>query len=293
MTTGIRPVFAVAAVLIFDIALAHAAEPVLDEASRLQALRLAFPGARISAVPAKTNEEIGPVTDPIGRVVAEMQNALGPEPEYEVIGPIATAEEAAATDIRPAKEQWASDKRRLRMRLYRWNRTDDQQSPLHLAVLNYTFTDVIAARCCHAMGRLVLLSSAVDRVLDSFEVKPHAFSIFTSIRFIDVGSRGEKLMIGADYSGVSSIGVQSVVFEILNNKVNPILSVDTIVLYEAELKKADVHTLTFDGHRTLLENGEQFFFVKETYVENGNVLDKPLTTTVSFPVGTGIPLDWR
>jgi hypothetical protein len=45
MTKGIRLVFALVAVLILDAALAPAAEPVPDEGSRLQALRLIFPGA--------------------------------------------------------------------------------------------------------------------------------------------------------------------------------------------------------------------------------------------------------
>ena len=284
---------AFAAILVFDTAPASAADRVADEESRVEALRLIFPGARVAVLPAKADEELGSVADPIGRVVATVRNALAPGPEYSVIGPVSKDEEDAATDItRPVKEQWVSDKRKLRMQLYRWNRTDSPQSPLHLAILNYVFTGVQPARCCHAVGRLVLLSGTLDRVLDSFEVAPWAFSMFTSVAFIDVGGSGEKLMIGVDYSGVSSIGVQSVVFEALNNKLNPVLSVNTMVLYEAELENADIHTLTLDEHRTPLGKGKQFVFFKKSYVENGKVLDKPVTTTVSYRVGTGIPLDW-
>jgi hypothetical protein len=84
-----------------------------------------------------------------------------------------------------------------------------------------------------------------------------------------------------------------VVFEAVNNKLHPILSVNTMVLYEAELEKADIHTLTLDKRRTLFGRGTQFFFFKKSYVEKGRVLAKPVTTTVSYRVGTGVPLDWR
>lgn len=71
------------------------------------------------------------------------------------------------------------------------------------------------------------------------------------------------------------------------------MSVTTMVFYEAELENADVHTLTLDEGQTLLAGGKRFFFVKKSFVEKGEVLRRPVTSRVSYPIGTGLPLDWQ
>jgi hypothetical protein len=114
--------------------------------------------------------------------------------------------------------------------------------------------------------------------------------MFTDIRFLQGGTGSEKLMIAADYYGAASLRVRSVILDVLDNHLNPLMSVSTVVLYEAELENADVHTLTLDAHKTLVTGDKRFYFVKKSYVEKGNVLRTPATTGVSYPIGTGLPL---
>lgn len=283
----------IAALVLVLVTICHAAELVPDEPIRFQALRLIFPRATISVLPTRPDETPYPVTDPLGRVVAVIGNGLDHEHEYEVVSPAGDAEKHAASDITRLQlpERWTSDKRQLRMQLYRWTGASYPEPPLYLAVIGYTFMNANPPRCCRAVGRVLLISSTLDRVLDSFEEMPYAFTAFTSIRFFDTGGHADKLIVSADFSGVASIGVKTAVFDIVNSKLNPLLSVDTVVLFE--LENADVHTMTFDEHRRPLGKGREFVFIKKTYVEKGKVLGKPATTKVSYPVGTGIPLKWQ
>jgi len=71
------------------------------------------------------------------------------------------------------------------------------------------------------------------------------------------------------------------------------MSVTTMLLNEDEPENLDVHTLTFDEHRTILAGDKRFFFVKRVYAETGKVLSIPVTSIVSYPIGTGVPLDWQ
>ena len=123
---------------------------------------------------------------------------------------------------------------------------------------------------------------------------PYAFTMFTSIHFLKVDApAAEKLMVGADFSGVGTIGINSAVFNVEHQRLNPLLWLTTMVLSEADLDDLDVHTMTFDARRTVLANGNRFFFTKKTYAVDKQVLTTPRTETVEFPVATGVPLDWQ
>jgi hypothetical protein len=268
-----------------------AAEIVADEITRRAVLQLAFPNARILSLSGQAKREPYAVTDPMGRPVAMLSSSL--EYEYEVIGLVAKEEEEPAIDIRRLPERWLSDKRHVSMQLYRWNPANNGEALL-VAVMDYSFPDANPARCCRAVGKILLLPIAADHIFDKFDKVPYAFTTFTSVRFVDVdGSGTEKLMVGADTSGVASTGVSSAVFDLSSHKLTPLLSIDTVVLYEADLNDLDIHNLTLDERGTIGTKGLRFFFVKKTFAEKANVLAKPRTSRVSYPVRHGVPLDWQ
>jgi hypothetical protein len=265
-------------------------ELVTDEAMRLRVIHLAFPTGRISTLPPQPSGDAFPIEDPLNRVVARLKNALEQGPDYQAIGPVAKNEKNPASDVTDF-DRPASNKRQVQMRLYRWKANNGE--PLLVAVLRYSFPNANPPRCCRVIGKVLLLSSTADRILDVLDKVPYAFTIFTEIRFIpQAGTAPELLIIGADYSGVSSVGVSSVILDASDGHLKPLMSISTMVLYEAELENADVHTLSLDEQRTLVAGGRRFFFVKKSYVEKGKVRRTPVTTNVSFPVGTGLPLDW-
>ncbi len=98
------------------------------------------------------------------------------------------------------------------MELYSWKSSGADENLL-IAVLGYSYATANPARCRRALAKVLLLSNAADRILDSFDKMPNAFTMFTSIKFLDVdGSGAEKMMIGADTAGAGFIGVNSGVF---------------------------------------------------------------------------------
>jgi hypothetical protein len=179
------------------------------------------------------------------------------------------------------------------MQVYRRKPTREGEAIL-VAVLSYSFPDANPARCCRAIGKVLLISNTEDRLLDKFDKVPCAFTMFTSVRFLDIdGSGAEKLMVDADTSGVASIGVSSAVFDLSNYNLNSILSIDTMVFYEADLEDLDIHTLALDERQTVHSQGRWFFFVKKTFAEKAKLFAKPHSTSVSYSVGYGVPLDWH
>ena len=271
-------------------AVCDAAQLVTDEATNLQVLRLIFPGMRTSVLSKRQGEKPWPVTDPLGRVVALLKDGLERGKEFSVVGPVSKEEKDSASDLRDYQHR--SDQRYVRMAVFRWRASTGE--PFLVAVLNYSFRNANPPRCCRALGRIVLLSNNAGRVLDSFEKVPYAFTMFTSLQFLKVDVSGsEKLMIGADFSGVGTVGINSAVFEVSHQKLAQVLAVTTMVLYEAEIEAPDIHTLTLDEQRTLLAHGKEFFFVKKTYASLKQVFETPRMETVSFPVGTGVPVDWQ
>jgi hypothetical protein len=271
--------------------LESAAQFVADEPTNLQVLRLVFPKMRISVLPKQPAEKASPVTDPFQRVIALVKNGLEHGAEYDVVGPVAKDEEDSASDITDPKRS-ASQERKIRMEAYRWN-TGPNGGRFLVAVLSYEFVNANPPRCCHGLGKIVLLSDNADRVLDTIDKMPYAFTMFTSVQFLKGGGTGaEKLMIGADFSGVGTIGINSAIFDVVKEKLNPLLSLTTMVLAEADIEDLDIRTLEVDERRTPAD-GKHFFFVEKTYASGKQILTTPRTETVSFPVGTGVPLNWQ
>lgn len=263
-----------------------AGQLVADEALRLRVLQLAFPDARISTLPSQPDAPRFPVTDPGGRVIARLKDVLVGGPDYEVTAPVAREEENAASDVVSAAV--VSDRRHLQMRLYRWNSTE----PSLAAVLRYTFTGANPSRCCLAIGKVLLLPPAADRIWDVFRTAPHAFTEYTGVEFLPPqGAIREKLMISCNASGVGSSPIISIILDASNRRMKPLLAVDTVELNEADLEEADVHTLSLDLRRTLASGESRFFFTKKSYVDKGKFLRTPVATTVSFRLGYGLPLD--
>jgi len=177
------------------------------------------------------------------------------------------------------------------MVLYRW-KTGADGGQLLVAVLIYLFSMANPPHCCRAIGKVLLLSATGDRILDVLDKVPYAFTMFTSVRFLQVDETGsEKLMIGADFAYVATIGVSSAVLDVLGQKLTPLISATTMIQNEGE--EPDVHTLTLDERQTLAAKGKRYYFVKKAYVDKGKVLRTPVTSNESYPVGTGVPLDWQ
>ena len=196
-------------------------------------------------------------------------------------------------DIQRLPEQRLSDKRRVKIQLYRWKPANDDDALL-VAIMDYSFPDANPARCCRGAGRILLLPISADRILDRFDKVPYGFTMFTSVRFVDVdGSGTEKLMVGADTSGAGLIGVNSAIFDLSNQKLTPIFSVDTVALYDADLDDLDIHSLTLDERETIRAKGQRFFFLKTIFAEKTKVFAKPRTALISYALGNGVPLDWR
>jgi hypothetical protein len=272
-------------------AVGHAAQLVTDEATNLQVLRLVFPGMRVSVLAKRQDEKPSPVTDPMGRIIAVVSDGLERGREFSTIGPVSKEERGPASDL--GDYQHMSNQRYVRMEVFRWRASTDGQ-PFLLAVLSYTFRNSNPPLCCRALGKIVLLSNNANRVLDSFNKVPNAFTMFTSLDFIKVSGTGyEKLMIGVDFSGVGTIGINSAIFEVSQRKLRPLLSLTTMVLNEADIEALDIRTLKFDEHRTFLANGKEFFFLQRTYATGKQVLATPSTETIALPVGTGVPIDWQ
>jgi hypothetical protein len=281
----------VMALVLVSYSAAHAGELVTDETLKLQVLRLTFPNTQISVIPANANETPYSVTDPLGRVVELAEPLLAPNHDYEIVGSVAKYEEEPASDITDLNRP-PSDKRQVRMQLFRWRIANG--GPLLLEVLSYSFANANPARCCRALGKILLLSSTGDHILDTLDTVPYAFTMFTSVEFFQVdGTDAEKVMIGGDFSGVATVGVNSVVLDVSHQRLTPLMSVTTGVLYEEELENTDVHTLVLDERRTRAAGGKRFFFIKKSYVEKGKIRRTPVSSVVSYPIGTGLPLDWH
>lgn len=144
------------------------------------------------------------------------------------------------------------------------------------------------------IGKVLLLSKNADRLLDVLDKVPYAFTTFTNIHFLhNDRTAAEKLMISADSSGVATTSISSLVLDVSHRRLKPLIEVTTMILDEAPLDDLDVHTLTFDESRTNLAGGSRFFFVKKSYAERGKLFRTPVTSIVSYPAGTGLPMDWE
>jgi len=282
--------FLYVALVLLNLSFASGAELVTDHDTRLRVLSLVFPNARISDAAKPKDDQPFSVTDPLEHLVISLKSGF--EHYYEVVGPVAKEEEEPASDITDLNKGF-SDKRQVRMEVYRWKAPKGGEAVL-VAVLDYLFMGANPARCCRAIGKVFLLSSAADRLLDSFDKMPYAFTTFTSVQFIDLdGSGAEKLLISADTSGAAYLGVKSALFDLAKRRLTLLVSLDTLVFYEAELEKVAIHTLTLDERQTIRSKGKRIFFVKETFAAKGKLFSKPLKSRVSFPIGYGLPLDWQ
>jgi len=137
--------------------------------------------------------------------------------------------------------------------------------------------------CCQAIGRVLLLSANGERVVDSFDAMPHAFRMFTSVEFVDVGDSGmEKLFLAADYSSPGEIGINLKVFDVSGLKIRPVLEIGSASSWPEE------YSLTFDQKETMAAKGKRFWFTKTVYAITEPNFSKPVITKISFPAGEGV-----
>jgi hypothetical protein len=273
--------------------IAFGAEIVTDETLRLQVLRTEFPKATISTGHRAENPTKASRTPEMQPFWDSMNDALANETEYQVVGPVEKEEEGAAELGIGLKEQRFSDKRRARLLLYRWRSKNGDQSNL-LAILNYSFPEASPARCCRAIGKVLLLSTSGDHVLANVDQMPNAFTTFMAVKFLDAGSTGnEKLLIGADFAGAGTAGMDSAVFDLSNQKLTPLGWATTAVYFGLEKKDEEMFTMTLDEPRTRMSKENRIWFIKRTYIEKGKKFPKPISRSASIRLNSkGVKLDW-
>jgi hypothetical protein len=262
------------------------AEAVIDEAIRMRVLRLMFPNGRISASPIRAWDASVKVK---GLEPLQLNDALRSERLYDVKGALTNAaEKEAATDV--TDPEAPSDKRIVRLRLYRWT-AGKEDRPYLIGVLHYRFYNKQPALCCQAIGELLLLSEDGAGLLDCVAKMPSDFTIFTSVRFADLkGDGSQTLLLSADFSGPGTVGVGTVALTVAHQKLKTLFWTTTAV--KSSLGNG-MFTLALDEDRTRLAKGRQYWFIRKTYVEEGGgAHTPPLTSRVSFPVNDQVPVDW-
>jgi hypothetical protein len=270
---------------------AFSAEMVTDEALRLRVLRNEFPKATVSTARNRKKPPNSPLDPELKPLWDSMHDALENELEYEVVGPVEKAVEQY--DMTRLREGGLSERRRVRLLLYRLRSTNGDQSNL-LAVLNYSFPEANPARCCRAIGKLLLMSLSGDKVLSKVDEMPNAFTMFTAVRFLDAGNTGgEKLLIGADFAGAGTVGTNTAVFDVSSQELTPLGWTTTAIYFGLEEKDEVMFTMTLDEQRTRLSKENRVWFVKTTYIEKGKRFPKPIIGSASIRLNAkGVPLDW-
>jgi hypothetical protein len=273
---------------------AMGAELVTDEALRLRVLRALIPMAQISGSHLGAYNSHKTANKPHDKIsglirLLPLIDALENERTYDVTAPVGKQEESEASGEAPNMPP--SGRRQVRLRLYRWHR-EDERDPVLVAAVNYTFQDANPPRCCRAIGKFVLLSNDGSRVLDSVDKMPNAFTMFTSFRFLDVkGNGSEQLIVGADFAGAFTVGVNTAIFDLSQLKLSPLMWTTTAVFSASE--EPEMYTMTLDENRTRLAKARRYYFVKTTYCERGKIFTKLRRSVESWPAGLGpVELDW-
>jgi hypothetical protein len=281
------------ALLLLSLPVAHAAELVTGEATRLRVLRLVFPNATISSSPARLREKSSPASH-LEPLAESLTDALEQEQEYDVVGPVAKDEEPAAENdpTRSPGKQFA-DRRRVRFLLYRWHSKNNDQPSL-LAVINYLFPDASPARCCRAVGKVMLLSDSGDRIIAVLDRMPNAFTTFAAVKFVDAGSSGtEELVLGMDFAGAGTVGVNTAIFDLSGQRISPLGWLTSAVYYGLETKGEELYTMTLDERQTRLSKDRRIWFTKKTYIYKGKRLATPSRSMTSIHLGNkAVALNW-
>jgi hypothetical protein len=262
------------------------AEVVTDEATRIRVLRLMFPNARVSVSPTRTwNASVKvKALEPL-----QLNDALKSERVYDVVGAVTDhVERDAATDV--TDPETPSNKRAVRLLLYRW-RPEKDDTPSLIGILHYAFHNRQPALCCQAIGKVLLLSDDGNRLLECVARMPPDFTIFTSIRFLDLkGDGSEALLISADFSGPGNVGVDTVSLTVSHQKLRALFWTTTAL---QSAIGGGMFTMALDENRTRLDKGRKYWFARKTYIdEKGIAHTPPVTSSVSYPVSDDGPVDW-
>jgi hypothetical protein len=256
----------------------YAAEPVTDEYTRLLVLRQIFPTALIVKSSALTENSFYR-SEWLKEL--RMNDAMKAEPVYYITRSVSKDEEDAASDVAEPDKK-LSETRCVRLRLFRW-RSGNTKAQLLIAVLAYRFIDANPPNCCQSIGKLVALSADARHVLDSFVNMPHAFTMFTSIMFLDADQSGsEKLVTERDFSSPGEVGKSLMVFDLNGLTLKPQLQI------AAASSWPEKYILALDEQATMHEKGRRYCFVRTSYAREGKTFPKPVITRISYQVGSGL-----
>ena len=253
---------------------AHGIQELTGEPVHLRVLQAAFPSARVSR---STAAPFDMSIKPDCCKEFPLDDTLKNERPYEVVAPASKFEEDPASDV-AEPEKGLSNRRVVRLKVYEVHRQNGGASFL-VSILNYGFLGAHPPNCCQSIGLVLLLPVSGDRVLDRFDEMPHAFRMFTSIRFLDVdGSGMEKLLISTDYSSPGEVGITFRVLDVFRERIHLLLDIPLASSWPQK------YVLTLNESETIAAYGKHFHFAKKTYAEKGFALNPPAVTHVSYLV---------
>lgn len=253
---------------------ANGIQELTGEQVHLRVLHAAFPNATI---PRSTAAPFDMSIKPECCKEFPFDDALKNERPYEVVAPASRFEEDPASDV-AEPEKGLSNRRLVRLKIYEVHGKSGGAAFL-VSILNYRFLGANPPDCCQSIGRVLVLPLSGDRVLDSFDEMPHAFRMFTSIRFLDVdGSGMEKLLISTDYSSPGEVGITFMVLDLFHERTRLLLDIPLASSWPEK------YLLTLNDSETISAHGKQFLFAKRVFTEGGGALTPPAMTHVSYSV---------
>lgn len=251
-----------------------AAEPVRDEAVRLNALRAIFPGAtRIF----DSNRKVDLTLNPRNELSPfRLDDSLREESVYVVSGAIEPHETCAAAQAGKARRQAV---RRLRYRLFQLGPTR------YLVALNYHFADATPPRECYRIGRVVLLDHEGGnwKQLDVRAVTKPGFRMFSRLQLEDLNGDGhQELLLDWNWSGENAAGTELEIFNLREGRILMRFSTFSQTFLYGE--EGEEIMQLFDLKKTLADKGRRAFFRRVTFVRKSERLAEPEMKEISMPL---------
>jgi hypothetical protein len=257
-----------------------AAQPIVDETLRRQALASIFPGMEVQ----RTSRRPQDVSLKFSyRWPLVFPDALAGEQFYRVTGPPMNEEErCAAQDMINRK---TIDSREVRFQLFPWPGSARGQI---LAVVQYRFDGARPSASCTAIATLLRLTpadkhwEAPERItLDTH--RHHHLEGIQLIRLTDAND--EDLVVESDSGDGGGFSSGLHVFSLSHGRFLELLNVPSRILVNL---KSDQWTQTLDIPRTVAQQGDGFCFVKTVYAADLRSLSTPLVTKPCYPRGEGV-----
>ncbi|MEI9814228.1 MAG: hypothetical protein WDO18_16985 [Acidobacteriota bacterium] len=216
-------------------------------------------------------------------------DALANEKQYEIRGAAPIEERAFAEDLVGEGDK-LSDVRLVQMRLFRSGAGPEARL---LAIIRYFYLGANPARCCMAIGKVVLLNRTGNQALATVRQSPHAYTTFTNIQPIaDLRTGRSILLVGLDFGAPETTGEYSMILGVERDRLIPLHGFVSAISTTAE-DGPQTFAMTLDRGRTHFGTDRRLWFVKKTFMRGMKILDPPEAQHVAIKVGTNpVDLDW-